>query len=179
MPVWRGVFAAFFALAALAPASRADDLERLGDILQVATPVYGLYESYRLNGREGFWRCAKAGVIAGGSTAILKRGLDARRPNGGDRGFPSGHTCAAALGFGCSLGQAGWSTTTWVLGAATLVTGYSRVESGYHSWDQVGAAMVLGTAIGYFSTVQLRERAQMQYDVTGDGRHILKLNVDF
>ena len=71
--------------------------------------------------------------------------------------FPSGHTSAAASGFGA------YTTTFWlrhpdsperfvVLGAAILATGltaYGRVGGGMHFYTDVIAGAILGGAIGY------------------------------
>lgn len=172
-------FAAACALAMSGPAASSDDLERAGDVLQIASPAYALFASGRLNGRSGALACAKAIVLTNLATQTLKFAIDAPRPNGGGRGFPSGHTSSAAVGFGCMLGQEGWTTTTLALGAATALTGYSRVESDLHDWPQVGAGFALGTAVGYYSTRHLRDRTRLDYAQTRDGRHLLIWRMDF
>jgi membrane-associated phospholipid phosphatase len=162
-----------------AQSSHADDLEALGDVLQIAVPAYSLYASYDLNGRDGLRSCAQAIGATALTTHALKYAIDAPRPNGSGRGFPSGHTSSAAVGFGCMLGQEGWSTTTMILGASTLLTGYSRVESDHHDWEQVGAGLLLGTAIGYFSTRHLNEGQSIEYGFAPDGEQSLSFRMEF
>jgi membrane-associated phospholipid phosphatase len=77
------------------------------------------------------------------------------------------------------LGQEGWSNTTIALGAASLVTGYSRVESEHHNWEQVAAGFALGAAIGYFSTRHLSEDQSIEYNTLLDGSQSLTFNMEF
>lgn len=159
--------------------SYASDLERLGDALQVLNPVYGLYASYQMNGREGAWACAKAVGLTAVSSHALKAVVNAPRPNGGDKGFPSAHTSSAAVGFGCVLGQDGWSPTSIALGVTSLVTGYSRVQSDNHTWGQVSAGFLLGTAVGYYMTRHLGENARIEYNLSSQGYHAVSYRLDF
>lgn len=167
-------------LAVSAPvAASADNIERIGDVLQLASPAYALYLSNSLNSRAGLSSCGKAIGTTFLATHALKYAIDAPRPNGGGKGFPSGHTSSAAVGFGCVLGQEGMSTAALTLGAATLFTGYSRVESDHHTWEQVGAGFALGTAIGYFSTRHLAKGQRLDYDMAPDGTQSLAFSFDF
>ena len=75
----------------------------------------------------------------------LKYSVDARRPNGGSHGFPSGHTSAAFMGaeyirkeFGWGWGIPAMATASWV--------GYTRVESHNHYWRDVIAGALIGIA---------------------------------
>ena len=162
-----------------AQTSHADGIETLGDVLQLAVPAYSLYSSYDLNDRDGLRACAKAIGAPALTTHALKYAIDAPRPNGSGKGFPSGHTSSAAVGFGCLLGQEGWSTATIALAAATLLTGYSRVESDHHDWEQVGAGLLLGTALGYYSTRHLNQGQSIEYGFTPEGKQSLSFQMDF
>lgn len=159
--------------------SAADELKTAGDVLKIAVPAYSLYASTKLNGRDGFWSCGGAIGATFLSTQALKHIIDSPRPNGGDHGFPSGHTSFAAVGFGCMLGQEGWSNTTIALGAASLLTGYSRVESDFHTWGQVGAGFALGAAIGYLGTRHLKKDKSIEYSVLPDGSHSLSFSMKY
>ena len=81
--------------------------------------------------------------------------------------FPSGHTSAAASGFGA------YATTFWlrhpgsparfaVLGGAVLATGlvgYGRVGGGEHFYTDVIAGAVLGGVLGYLVPIWHRADA--------------------
>ncbi len=78
-------------------------------------------------------------------TYALKYSIDARRPNGGSHGFPSGHSSAAFMGaeyirktHGLAWGLPAYATATWV--------GYTRVESHNHYWRDVIAGAAIGIA---------------------------------
>lgn len=78
-------------------------------------------------------------------TYALKYTIDARRPNGGSHGFPSGHSSAAFMGaeyirksYGWGWGVPAFATATWV--------GYTRVESHNHYWRDVIAGAAIGIA---------------------------------
>ena len=168
------VFLAFGQLPALAA-----DWEGLGNVLQFATPAYGLYASARMNGRDGLRACATAVGVTALSTQALKSAIDAPRPNGGTRGFPSGHTSAAAAGFGCLLGQQGWSGATIALGASSVLTAYSRVKAGRHTAGQTAAGFLLGSTVGYFATRHLRPNMALEAGLSSQNQVSLNWRVAF
>jgi hypothetical protein len=76
-------------------------------------------------------------------TLGLKYAVNAPRPNGSGRSFPSGHTSAAFMGaefirkqYGPWWGAPAYLTAGWV--------GYTRVESGHHYWRDVAAGALVG-----------------------------------
>jgi membrane-associated phospholipid phosphatase len=90
------------------------------------------------------------------STYGLKYAIDAERPNGGPRSFPSGHTASAFMGaefirkeYGWGWGVPAYLTAGWV--------GYSRVETDNHYWRDVIAGALIGVAANHdFDTIKLR-----------------------
>lgn len=86
----------------------------------------------------------------------LKYAVDAERPNGGPRSFPSGHTASAFMGaefirkeYGWGWGVPAYLTAGWV--------GYSRVETNNHYWRDVLAGALIGVASNHdFNAIKLR-----------------------
>lgn len=148
------------------------DMTELGNVLMVATPAYALYKANEDYGLDGLQACGEAIGLTAIKTHTLKYVLDAPRPNGNGRGMPSGHTSSAAVGFGCMLGQEGWSPTTFTLGAASLLTGYTRVEGNYHTWGQVAAGFALGSVVGYYATKNLKSGGRIGYTMDLSGNHL-------
>ena len=173
------VLAAAAFVCAHGTSTSSQDIGTVGDVLQIATPVTAIYWSYRVNGVPGLEACGRSVLINLAFTQALRRGINERRPNGGGGGMPSGHTSGAASGFGCMLGQEGWSTRTWVLAGAAALTGYSRVATDSHDWSQVIAGFLFGGTVGYLGTRHLREGAQIEYDVSRDGTHRIGLRLEF
>ncbi|OJY31949.1 MAG: hypothetical protein BGP11_10335 [Rhodobacterales bacterium 65-51] len=139
--------AASFALAAPATAQDKTGLTRTGDALQVILPV--------MAGVCAIQQHRTADFVAGAvTTELVTHGLKAatrsssigRRPNGHDRGFPSGHTSMAFFGA-TSLARDCWRDRpvagALAFGAATLV-GVSRVKADQHTVGQVLAGALVG-----------------------------------
>ena len=128
--------------------------ERLGDNLQIALPLMGL-------------GCAMAqgqGVQYFGRYLVLEAGIKIPkyalgnaeinlRPNGRDRGFPSGHTAAASFGAAglvkSCLQASPVGQSIAILGAG--FTGTSRVEAGKHTIWQVLAGALWGWAVQFIA----------------------------
>ncbi len=135
--------------------------ERLGDRIQIALPLMaGACAATKGALAEQVGRFAGSMVVVHG----LKNGLgDAplnQRPNGRDRGFPSGHTAAAA--FGASYLVRECATLLPYAGpAAVLAAGFvggSRLDANRHDLPQVmaGAVVGIGFDIGFRSAQSRR-----------------------
>jgi len=142
---------------------------KVGDALQIISPIGAMYVSYRNHGSAGVRACGTAIGTNFLATHALKRAINEPRPNGGEHGMPSGHTSSAAVGFGCVLGQEGLTPRAMAFGAMAVVTGASRVSNDAHSRKQVLAGFILGTAIGTFQTKHLREQGINYYASSSSG----------
>lgn len=138
---------AIMAVIALTVLMSLRDTERLGDRLQFALPILGL-GCAAVNGTWGEYVVRFVGleVILHSS----KNGLGTlpinQRPDGGIRGFPSGHTTAAVYGASALLRECiegNWAVKTTIILAAAFVGG-SRIEAERHTTWQVLFGALLG-----------------------------------
>ncbi len=150
------------ALLALAVALSAPDAERIGDRLQIALPVAALGCAVATGGVGDYLlRLAVLEVGIHGTKAALGELELNRRPNGGGRGFPSGHTAAASFGA-VRLVQHCVSASPLVQGAVLLAaafTGASRIEAGAHDIWQVLAGALWGWLVAAAGWRRKRRRA--------------------
>jgi hypothetical protein len=134
-------------------------VKEAGSILQYAIPAAGLVATWLLeprpeagNGEASHW------LLMGGSprhdlalaigrswatTAALKYAVDAKRPDGGSRSFPSGHTSLAFTGAEFIRKEYGWGWGAPAYLAAGFV-GWSRVEAKRHYTRDVLAGAAIG-----------------------------------
>jgi lipid A oxidase len=139
------VLGALLAVVLLFPAS----VERYGDRLQVALPMiaWGCAATSG-DGRELFIRFAAMFTIMHSSKIALGDAPINQRPNGGTKGFPSGHTAAAAFGASSLVNDCLTKNPvarTIVIFAAAFVGG-SRIAVDKHDIWQVFAGGALGVA---------------------------------
>ncbi len=133
---------------ATAPAFGGDRNETSGDILRIALPAAAFALTVKRGDREGrlgFYRSFGATVV---TTALLKQGIDKRRPDrSDDDAFPSGHTSMAFQGaafihrrYGIRQAWPAYVAATWV--------GWTRIDADEHDVVDVlgGAALGLGSA---------------------------------
>lgn len=124
--------------------------ERWGDRLRFALPTLG-FGCALLNGTgiEYLGRLAVLNVgIYGPKTALADAPINLR-PNGETRGFPSGHSAAAAFGASAIVNECARSNplTASVVILAAGFTGASRVDAGKHNPWQVLAGWILGVMV--------------------------------
>lgn len=141
---------ALIAVLALVVASAAvsdRSTEGVGDVLQVTLPLSGL--GCAIAGGQGLRYTGRYVLMTVGYN-ISKEGLgDAginRRPGGGDRGFPSGHTTVAAYGAAGMIQTclAGNPQAQVAAGLAAGLVGGTRIDAGAHDVWQVLAGAILG-----------------------------------
>jgi membrane-associated phospholipid phosphatase len=146
---------------------------RLGDALQVVLPLVAFGcaatrgETVELLGR---FVVLQAGIK--GPKYLLGESTISRRPDGGDRGFPSGHTAVATFGAMQTIKQCARLhpiTNAAVIAAATI-TGGSRIESGRHTLWQVMSGAIWGWAIACLPLAGLRGAGHWMRRVWG--RHV-------
>lgn len=128
-----------------------DNVERAGDVIQIMLPAiaYGMtFYKDDVEGRTQFYKSFTANI---GATHLLKNTIDAKRPNGGGKSFPSGHTSAAFQGAAFIHARYGIEQAWPAYVAATFV-GYSRVDSDNHHTRDVIAGAALGIAASFYFT---------------------------
>jgi membrane-associated phospholipid phosphatase len=123
------------------------DTEKLGDSFQIALPVLALGcaladgSAVRLVGRYILLET----LIKGPKNALGMHPINVR-PNGGDKGFPSGHTAVAVFGS-TALVQSCLQGSPAAQAVAIITAGFvgaSRVEADKHFVWQVLAGAILG-----------------------------------
>jgi len=124
-------------------ACASDGLVNTGEVLEYAMPVGAFCASALTKDKTGVIQFVESFALASCLTYGLKYAVTETRPNGGSNSFPSGHTsatfCSAAY-LDMRYGE-GFGIPAYALAA---LTGWSRIEGGYHySWD-VAAGAVIG-----------------------------------
>ncbi|MBO9449910.1 phosphatase PAP2 family protein [Tropicibacter sp. R16_0] len=122
-----------------------DDLESVGDVLQLAIPLAALGVTYAKDDKEGRQQLAKGVGTTFLTIQSLKFLVEKWRPNySADNSFPSGHTAAAFSGaaflqtrYGSSYGVPAYLLASFV--------GYTRVRAEKHFSDDVlaGASIAM------------------------------------
>lgn len=139
-------------IAALAatPAA-ADPFEDFGTAMKYALPLAAAACAARDDRLEDF---AVRGLVQAVVVLGLKSWLDgapvAARPDGGDRGFPSGHAAAAGFGAADLAGKCfarDRAAGAGLYGLAGLAA-VSRVSSGNHTPPQAMAGALIGISLG-------------------------------
>lgn len=126
-------------------------VQQAGDYIQTLVPAAGFAGSLLIGDIDGAIRFALGCSATAGITSVLKQGIDAKRPNGGDHSFPSGHTAFAFQGAAFILRRYGWKLGILALLLACFV-GYSRIESDKHWTRDVLAGAAIGIACSYAFT---------------------------
>ncbi len=122
-----------------------------GDILQVVLPLTAISTTLIIEDYNGSVQFLKAFTATTVTTQVLKYGINAERPNGGDHSFPSGHTSAAFSGASFIQRRYGWSYGIPAYAAAVYV-GWSRVNAEAHYTRDVVAGALIGIGFTYLFT---------------------------
>jgi len=119
------------------------DIEKSGDILKVALPITALASTLIWDdGQKGTLQFVKSMGTSVLITYSAKRIINKPRPNGGNFGFPSGHTSSAVTGAAFLQMRYGWKVGIPAYILAGYV-GWTRVDSFKHDyWDVLGGIIV-------------------------------------
>lgn len=120
-----------------------------GDINQFTATAFAITYSLSDGNKEGVYDILKSYASTIASTHLLKRAINAQRPNGGDYSFPSGHSASAMSGVGYLYMNYGWKVATPFFLIA-LSVGHSRVEGDYHYPIDVLAGFSLALGFDYY-----------------------------
>ena len=137
-------------LLALTILATVPDNRRMGSALQVVLPLMALgCAATRGNTVESLGRFAVLQVGVKGSKHLFGEAPVSRRPDGGSRGFPSGHTAVASFGAVQMIRHCAplHPVTNAAAVAAAALAGGSRIESGRHSLWQTIAGAVWGWVV--------------------------------
>jgi len=130
--------------------------EKAGDVGQYLIPATALMSTlvYR-DGSKPAWQFGKAFALSMVTTHSLKRIINKERPNGGNYGFPSGHTAAAFTGAAFIERRYGWTYGIPAYMLAGFVA-WSRVEADKHDWVDVSSGALIGVASAYLFTTSFK-----------------------
>jgi len=145
------LFVMMCCIAGVVDVQAAGSIETAGDVLMIALPAAaaGLTLSFRDD--QGALEFGKSAALALGVTYGLKYTIDARRPNGDARSFPSAHASISFSSAEFMRKRYGWNYGIPAYVTATFVA-YSRVESDQHYTRDVIAGAAIGIMSGYLFT---------------------------
>jgi membrane-associated phospholipid phosphatase len=95
-----------------------------------------------------------------GTTLLLKKTVDATRPNGEPESFPSGHAASAFAGAAYLQRRYGWTYGVPAYAVGAFV-GYTRVENDKHYWRDVAASAAIASLSAYFFTTPAENGVQV------------------
>lgn len=146
--------------------------ETYGDVGQFAIPAVAAGISWYKGDNEGLEQFGYSILATTATVELLKNTVDATRPNGGDKSFPSGHTALAFSGASYLQRRYGWDYGLPAYLAAGAV-GWSRVTSDNHYWRDVIAGAAIATGFTYlFTSPRGTQLAFYPLQMDGDARGI-------
>ena len=149
------------------------DNRRMGSALQVVLPLVALgCAATRGKTVEILSRFVVLQAGVKGSKHLLGESPISLRPDGGTRGFPSGHAAVATFGAVQTIKHCAalHPVTNAAAIAVAAFTGGSRIEAGRHSLWQAMAGAVWGWAIACLPLAGLRGAGRWMSRVRG--RHV-------
>jgi len=132
-----------------------DQVQKTGDILQIALPLFTLAASYiGEDDSTGSLQFLKSFAASEFTTLALKNITHERRPNGNCcKSFPSGHTSASFTAASFIQFRYGWKYAIPAYALASYV-GYSRVHSKEHYTHDVLAGAAIGIISSHYFTTK-------------------------
>ena len=155
--IWNGkiliiLFMKLVFLCSNATAGERYDLDEFfSDIMHIAIPLSAAVYSASIGDWQGELQLTYSYAMTIGTTLLLKRAVDAKRPNGGRYSFPSGHTSSAFAGAAYWQMRYGWEFGVPMYAAAALVA-YQRVDIKAHYWRDIIAGATIGIGFNYLFT---------------------------
>ena len=132
-----------------ADAGSKQTIAKIGDYMQIATPVYALGMTVNEPGWEGTKEFAYSFGAMEATVYSLKYTIKERRPNRTDNhSFPSGHTASAFSGATFVHKRYGIKKAI-VPYAMAGFTGFSRIVANKHYWWDTVAGAAISTAISW------------------------------
>ena len=128
-----------------------DGIQAAGDALELVLPASAAGLTLIHRDRVGTVAFLKSAVVTTGLTYALKLAVQERRPNGGTRSFPSGHTSISFCSAEFARERYGWQPAIPEYLAATFVA-YSRVEVKEHYVHDVLAGAIIGIVSSHLFT---------------------------
>lgn len=145
-----------------------DKLVRFGDYTQVASPIIAAGYSLYKKDTEGLSQLTLSYSTNQVLTHGMKSIIDAKRPNGGAKSFPSGHTSSSFGGATYLHYRYGFKAAAPIYLAATIA-GYSRVKGRYHYVHDVAAGALLAAFSSYIF-VDKKSNINLSPVLTPDGK---------
>lgn len=174
------VVLACYATSVRASESSEKNMKDFGDTMRYAMPAAGLGVSLFKRDWEGSRQWLRETVATAAMTEIIKDGFDdtawGKRPNGGTKSFPSGHTSAACGGAAFLGKRYGWEYGAVAFPFAAA-TGYSRVDADKHHWRDVIGGCVL--AYGMTELFVTKQGMENVIPVVGPDFIGLRLHIPF
>jgi membrane-associated phospholipid phosphatase len=125
---------------------QADAVETSGHILQYVVPALALGMTGYERDLPGAGQLVTSALVTESLVWTLKLTIDAKRPSGGGRGFPSGHSATAAFGAAFVHRRYG-IVPALPLYAGTAFVAWSRVDAGAHRAIDVIAGVAIGVGM--------------------------------
>lgn len=165
--------------------SKADFIERLGDVVQVVNPASAFFISYGKSDFEGFKQITSTTMLNTFLTHSLKFALNdvyvagtrlGERPNGSDYNFPSGHMSSAFSAAWHLQKRYGFKYSALPFIGATFV-GYSRIHSDRHDLKAVLAGALVGFVSAELFTDKFKDEGA-SFSVGSDSKGNLRFSFD-
>ncbi|RKF22067.1 phosphatase PAP2 family protein [Alginatibacterium sediminis] len=144
--------------------------QHAGDYTQVLLPLTGLGVSLAKGDTEGTWQLTRSFVTSTVISQSIKYVAAKQRPNFAARtSFPSGHTTAAFSGASFLHTRYG---STWGVPAYAVAayTGWSRVYSDKHYWDDVIGGASIAVLTNLFFVNPIAEDITVSPMINGDSK---------
>ena len=125
------------------------EYSRWGDYNQFTVPLFSLGLSWYKKDYKSLELIAKSYVTTQGITHVTKKLVNAKRPNGGNHSYPSGHTSSAFTGVNFLYKHYGLYYGLPALLIASSV-GHSRIKGNYHTFFDVLSGALLSIAVDEF-----------------------------